>query len=454
MQDSVPAALLQKWKTFTVYFGCFMRIEDVLLPALLGQMSGSAADWFQSARDLAATGSTRDLLRVYPQASRYLGRQPFVSPQPDSHSWHSLTLEDVGRLLLLTARYRGQSDEIADADAAAVSCFEEGDSREQQSWMRTVAWLPHPEHFLPLVIDTCGRTSCRCSSRWPANNVYPSRYFPDRNFNQVVLKAMFNGVALSRIVGLQARRNAELSRMASDLRRRAASGGTFDSCGYLARAARPSTKPGAALRRKGPTHEDHRPARPHDVAHDRRLRSHGRRRHRGDRRARLLAGTAADDGRQFVDYFNSLLGWERFRASQFGIRHFCTMGLNPKEANNPRSRTRCIDLLPRYLVKDGVVAVGEIGFDDQTDAEETFFARQVELRARIHCLSHHTPHRDKKQGTDRSLQLVRSLKFPRSACSSTTTTRRRCRWCSRRAAGPDTRSTRTPRWTSTAWPRW
>ena len=38
----------------------------------------------------------------------------------------------------------------------------------------------------------------------------------------------------------------------------------------------------------------------------------------------------------FIDYFNSLLGWERFRASQFGIRHFCTIGLNPKEANNPK----------------------------------------------------------------------------------------------------------------------
>ena len=38
----------------------------------------------------------------------------------------------------------------------------------------------------------------------------------------------------------------------------------------------------------------------------------------------------------FIDYFNSLIGWERFRASQFGIRHFCTIGLNPKEANNAR----------------------------------------------------------------------------------------------------------------------
>jgi len=115
----------------------------------------------------------------------------------------------------------------------------------------------------------------------------------------------------------------------------------------------------------------------------------------------------------FIDYFNSLLGWERFRASQFGIRHFCTIGLNPKEANNPKLADDVLALLPRYLDKGGVVAVGEIGFDDQTDAEEACFAKQIEL-ARAHGLPIliHTPHRDKKRGTIRSIELVRSMKFP------------------------------------------
>ena len=36
----------------------------------------------------------------------------------------------------------------------------------------------------------------------------------------------------------------------------------------------------------------------------------------------------------FIDYLSSLVGWERFRAAQFGIRHYCTIGLNSKEANN------------------------------------------------------------------------------------------------------------------------
>jgi predicted metal-dependent TIM-barrel fold hydrolase len=112
----------------------------------------------------------------------------------------------------------------------------------------------------------------------------------------------------------------------------------------------------------------------------------------------------------FIDYFNSLIGWERFRASQFGIRHFCTIGLNPKEANNPKLAAEVLELLPRYLTKDGVVAVGEIGFDDQTDAEEHCFARQMELAGEFDLpVLVHTPHRDKKQGTIRSLALVRSV---------------------------------------------
>jgi len=83
----------------------------------------------------------------------------------------------------------------------------------------------------------------------------------------------------------------------------------------------------------------------------------------------------------FTDYFDALLGWEPFRAAQFGIQHRCTIALNPKEANDPRC-TGVLDLLPRYLAKDGVVAVGEIGYDSMTPEEDTALARQLELGCR------------------------------------------------------------------------
>ncbi len=110
----------------------------------------------------------------------------------------------------------------------------------------------------------------------------------------------------------------------------------------------------------------------------------------------------------FLDYFDSLVGWERFRASQFGIHHYCTMGINPKEANNVPLAEAVMEALPRYCEKDGVVAVGEIGYDDMTAAEERFFTAQMRL-AMDHDLPVliHTPHRDKKRGTERSIAIVR-----------------------------------------------
>ena len=109
----------------------------------------------------------------------------------------------------------------------------------------------------------------------------------------------------------------------------------------------------------------------------------------------------------FQDYFATLIGFERFRASQFGIRHYCAIGLNSKEANNEALAEEVMDLLPRFLGKEGVVAVGEIGYDDQTDAEDKYFRAQIELAKEVDLpVMIHTPHRDKKQGTTRSMDVI------------------------------------------------
>jgi hypothetical protein len=109
----------------------------------------------------------------------------------------------------------------------------------------------------------------------------------------------------------------------------------------------------------------------------------------------------------YIDYMSSLVGWERFRAAQFGIHHYCTIGLNSKEANNEALAEQVLELLPRYLVKEGVVAVGEIGYDDQTPAEDKVYRAQLALALEFDMLVQvHTPHRDKKSGTIRSMDVA------------------------------------------------
>ena len=109
----------------------------------------------------------------------------------------------------------------------------------------------------------------------------------------------------------------------------------------------------------------------------------------------------------FRDYYSSLVGWERFRSSQFGIKHYCTIGLNSREANNEKLAEEVMELLPLFIYKEGVVGIGEIGFDDQTAAEDKYYRMQLELAKEAGLpIQIHTPHRDKKKGTQRSMDIA------------------------------------------------
>jgi predicted metal-dependent TIM-barrel fold hydrolase len=109
----------------------------------------------------------------------------------------------------------------------------------------------------------------------------------------------------------------------------------------------------------------------------------------------------------YIDYLAMIVGWERFRAGQFGIRHYCTIGLNSKEANNEALAEGVMEILPRFALKEGVVAIGEIGYDEQTALEDRYFRLQLDLAKELGLpVMIHTPHRDKKRGTTRSMDVV------------------------------------------------
>jgi predicted metal-dependent TIM-barrel fold hydrolase len=108
----------------------------------------------------------------------------------------------------------------------------------------------------------------------------------------------------------------------------------------------------------------------------------------------------------YIDYLSAIIGFERFRAGQFGIRHYCTVGLNSKEANNEALAEAVMDILPRFALKEGVVAIGEIGYDEQTELEDRYFRQQLDLAKELDLpVMIHTPHRDKKRGTTRSMDV-------------------------------------------------
>ena len=114
----------------------------------------------------------------------------------------------------------------------------------------------------------------------------------------------------------------------------------------------------------------------------------------------------------YVDYLSAIVGFERFRAGQFGVSHYCTIGLNSKEANNEELAEGVMEILPRFALKDGVVAIGEIGYDEQTELEDRYFRLQLDLAKELGLpVMIHTPHRDKKKGTLRSMDVCAEHKL-------------------------------------------
>jgi len=118
-------------------------------------------------------------------------------------------------------------------------------------------------------------------------------------------------------------------------------------------------------------------------------------------------GQARTNVGSYTDYLSHILGFERFRAGQFGIRHYCCIGLNSKEANNEALAEDVMSILPGFALKEGVVAIGEIGYDEQTALEDRYFRQQLDLAKEFDLpVMIHTPHRDKKRGASRSMDVI------------------------------------------------
>jgi hypothetical protein len=95
-------------------------------------------------------------------------------------------------------------------------CYGRGDNRERQAVLKALPFLPHSERLVTLGIEACRTSIQPLFEAIACENPYPAARFPDLGFNQMVLKALFVGVAVDRIIGLDGRFTPELARMATD----------------------------------------------------------------------------------------------------------------------------------------------------------------------------------------------------------------------------------------------
>jgi predicted metal-dependent TIM-barrel fold hydrolase len=122
------------------------------------------------------------------------------------------------------------------------------------------------------------------------------------------------------------------------------------------------------------------------------------------------AGFDRSSPQGFYDYFCQLTDFEPQRAAAYGIRHYCWLCINPKEAEDPGFAREVIAFIPEFLDRPSVLGVGEIGLNKNSRNELTIFEEQVAL-AHDHeqLILVHTPHlEDKLKGTRLIIDAIRS----------------------------------------------
>lgn len=112
----------------------------------------------------------------------------------------------------------------------------------------------------------------------------------------------------------------------------------------------------------------------------------------------------ADDLRAYIEE-RITTGAERLRRA--GIAPFFAIGVHPHRIPE-RGFEELLAELPRFFDAPGVVAVGSIGLDACTTAEELAFSRQLELAETLAVpVVVHVPERQKERILKRSLALIR-----------------------------------------------
>lgn len=126
------------------------------------------------------------------------------------------------------------------------------------------------------------------------------------------------------------------------------------------------------------------------------------------------SGTDRSSVPSFEDYWEHITAHEPERASQYGIKHYAMIGLNPKEARNRLARD-VLKSIDRFLRKPRVIGVGEIGLDLITKEEEEVFSAQLELAERHRMpVIVHSPHHNKRKGIERLIALIKNSRVPQN----------------------------------------
>jgi hypothetical protein len=198
--------------------------RDVIIDLVRPRLEGSAREFLErSVHEIDRGVSTSRFSTLISLASRHARRNPLALSADECERATRLlagwtperwSVVDALRVALILAR--GDLAEQCFAEDLE-DCFRCGDEGELCALYRSLALLPAGERFRWRAGEGCRTNLQSVFEAAACDTPYPAQHFDDVAWRQLVIKAVFIDVPLSRVHGVQTRLSPELARMALDL---------------------------------------------------------------------------------------------------------------------------------------------------------------------------------------------------------------------------------------------
>ncbi|MFS4416840.1 EboA domain-containing protein [Maribacter sp. 2307ULW6-5] len=173
----------------------------------------------QTIGNITAKRSVRDLYMAYSLLNKNFDRDKKVvcsDIDEDLGAYlvqHRANLLDLARIHLLSGVLRKDHDFFVDKVANIIQV---ADTSELATFLRYMILLPNAGDFKQTAVEALRTNIAVLFDAIALNNPYPGKFFNDRQWNQMYLKAAFMERDLSQIQDVDLRANRELSRIISD----------------------------------------------------------------------------------------------------------------------------------------------------------------------------------------------------------------------------------------------
>lgn len=183
----------------------------------------SAADWVgQKQKQLTEETNPRNFFLAFGAAPRFVGKEALKLTEQDllqaqqvraglhPENW---TVDQAARILFVLSLPHSDLDTLL---KTLNQVFSTADVGELTALYLSLPLLPYPEAHRPRASEGIRTNMTVVFNAIALDNPYPNDYMEEGAFNQLVLKAIFIGSPLKRIIGLDQRSNPDLAQMLTD----------------------------------------------------------------------------------------------------------------------------------------------------------------------------------------------------------------------------------------------